>query len=142
MAHDGARAQHFIDVLKEKTEPHFHKENRELEAFAGKGKLQPWDISYYAEKLRSHLYEFDEEALRPYFPLESVVAGMFDVVHRLYGIRVIEKDNVPVWDPAVKYYEIRDENRPEATNLLGAFYADWYPRENKRSGAWMDAFIT
>lgn len=142
MAHDGARAQEFLDVLKKKTEAHFRRENGELEAFAHKGSLQPWDIAYYAEKLRAELYEFDEEALRPYFPLEKVVNGMFDVVHRLYGIRVVEKNSVPVWDREVKYYEIRDENRPEETNLIGAFYADWYPRENKRSGAWMDAFIT
>src|SRR5579864_4321783 len=142
MAHTGARAQEFLLDLKQKTEAHFRKENQELSTFAGKDELHAWDIAYYAEKQRTALYDFDEEALRPYFPLESVVSGMFEIVHRLYGIRVVEKSNVPVWDAHVKYYEIRDETRPEEGSLLGAFYADWYPRENKRSGAWMDAFIT
>jgi oligopeptidase A len=141
MAHSGARAQEFLADLKEKTVAHFRQENQDLSAFAGKGELQSWDIAYYAEKQRTALYDFDEEALRPYFPLESVVSGMFEIVHRLYGIRVVEKSKVPVWDAHVKYYEIRDETRPEETSLLGAFYADWYPRENKRSGAWMDAIL-
>jgi oligopeptidase A len=142
MAHSGVEAQHFLEDLKQKTEAHFRRENRELEAFAGRGELEPWDIGYYAEKQRAALYDFDEESLRPYFPLESVLSGMFEIVQRLYGIRVVEERGVPAWDPQVKYYEIRDENRPQESSLLGAFYADWYPRENKRGGAWMDAFIT
>ena len=143
MAHTGGRAQEFLDDLKAKTEAHFQKENQELETFAGLGELAPWDIGYYAEKQRAALYDFDEEALRPYFPLESIVAGMFEVVRRLYGIRVVEKPGAPVWDPDVKYYEIHDDSHAAGGGtLLGAFYADWYPRENKRGGAWMDAFIT
>jgi oligopeptidase A len=136
MAHSGQRAQDFLIDLQRKTEAKFHQENEDLRAFAGR-ELQAWDIAYYAEKQRAALYDFDEEALRPYFPLERVVEGMFDIVGRLYGIRVVEKSGVPVWDPAVKYYEIQDDS-----GLLGAFYADWYPRENKRGGAWMDSFIT
>jgi len=142
MAHTGARAQQFLVDLKQKTESYFQKENRELCAFAGKGELAPWDIGYYAERQRAALYDFDEEALRPYFPLESVVYGMFEIVQRLYGIRVVEKPGVPVWDPQVKYYEIHDDSRASGDSLIGAFYADWFPRENKRGGAWMDAFIT
>ena len=92
-------------------------------------------MAYYAEKQRAALYDFDEEALRPYFPMERVVAGLFELVHRLYGIRVEEETGVPVWDPAVHYYNVRDEDGV----FLGGFYADWYPRENKRGGAWMDA---
>lgn len=138
MAHRGQRAQEFLADLKQKTEPRFQEENRELVKFSGKSKLEPWDIGYYAEKQRAALYDFDEEALRPYFPLESVVRGMFNIVGRLYGIEVVENPGAPVWDQAVKYYEIRDES----SELMGAFYADWFPRENKRGGAWMDAFIT
>jgi oligopeptidase A len=67
---------------------------------------------------------------------------MFEIVQRLYGIRVVEKAGMPVWDPEVKCYEIHDDSRPPDSTLVGAFYADWYPRENKRGGAWMDAFIT
>jgi oligopeptidase A len=142
MAHNGDRAQAFLADLKAKTDAHFAKENNELAAFAGQAALHPWDIAYYAEKQRAALYDFDEEALRPYFPLDSVLQGMFEIVQRLYGIRVLEKPGVPVWEPQVKYYQIHDESRPANNTLIGAFYADWFPRENKRGGAWMDAFIT
>ncbi len=142
MAHAGDRAQQFLVDLRHKTEEHFKKENADLLAFSGKAELQPWDIAYYAEKQRAALYDFDEEALRPYFPLESVIQGMFEVVHRLYGISVVEKKGVPVWEPHVKYYEIYDHTRPRGMDLVGAFYADWFPRENKRGGAWMDTLIT
>jgi oligopeptidase A len=136
MAHTGQRAQNFLNDLKRKTDNRFRQENEELRAFAGR-ELAPWDVAYYAEKQRAALYNFDEEALRPYFRLKSVVDGMFEIVHRLYGIRVLEKPGVPLWDPQVKYYEIHD-----GATMIGAFYADWYPRENKRGGAWMDSFIT
>jgi oligopeptidase A len=142
MARTGERAQHFLDELRQKTQTQFHKENVELVQFAGKSKLDPWDIGYYAEKQRAALYDFDEEALRPYFPLDRAINGMFEIVHRLYGIRVVEKDGVPGWDPQVKFYEIYDEGHPAGNCLIGAFYADWFPRENKRGGAWMDVFIT
>jgi oligopeptidase A len=145
MAHAGDRAQRFLEDLKDKTESTFNKENADLLAFSGKQELQPWDIAYYAEKQRAALYDFDEEALRPYFPLERVIQGMFEIVHRLYRISVVEKPGVAVWDPHVKYYEIRDVDPAEANSgghLVGAFYADWFPRENKRGGAWMDNLIT
>ena len=142
MAHAGDRAFEFLEDLRHKTEAAFLKENAELLAFSGKQELNSWDIPYYAEKQRAALYDFDEEALRPYFPLESVVQGMFEIVHRLYDISVVEKPGVPVWDPHVKFYEIHDCNRPAGSELIGAFYADWFPRENKRGGAWMDNLIT
>jgi oligopeptidase A len=142
MAHAGDRAQLFLEDLRLKTESHFKKENADLLAFSGKRELEPWDIAYYAEKQRTALYDFDEEALRPYFALDCVVAGMFEIVHRLYGISVVEKPGVPVWDPQVKYYEIYDASRRRGSELVGAFYADWFPRENKRGGAWMDTLIT
>jgi len=144
MAHTGARALSFLEELKQKTERRFHEENRELLDFRrslegpGAPELAPWDVAYYAEKQRAALYDFDEEALRPYFSLDNVVAGMFDLVNRLYGIRVAEETGVPVWDPQVKCYNMHDENGV----FLGSFYADWYPRENKRGGAWMDALLT
>jgi oligopeptidase A len=144
MAHTGSRALQFLEDLKGKTERRFREENEELLAFrrsiegADAPDLSPWDVGYYAEKQRAALYSFDEEALRPYFPLESVVDGLWNLVNRLYGIRVSEELNVPVWDAQVKFYNIHDENGA----YLGGFYADWYPRENKRGGAWMDALIT
>jgi len=144
MAHSGKHAQQFLAKLKDKTVTQFRAENEDLTAFRrsieglGAPALEPWDVGYYAEKQRQALYDFDEEALRPYFPLERVVAGLFDTVQRLYGIRVVEQTGAPVWHPDVKYYGIHDQDG----TLLGAFYADWYPRETKRDGAWMDAFIT
>jgi oligopeptidase A len=138
MAHTGERAQNFLKDLRDKTEKRFREENQELEAFAG-SKLEPWDISYWAEKQRAALYDFDEEALRPYFPLDRVVSGMFEIFGRILGIRVTQVNDMPAWDPGVKTFEVRDA----ATGAhLGSFYADWYPRENKRGGAWMDAFLT
>jgi oligopeptidase A len=144
MAHSGKHAQQFLAELKDRTEAQFQTENEELAAFRRRieglnaPELEPWDVGYYAEKQRQALYDFDEEALRPYFPLERVVAGLFETVQRLYGIRVAEQAGTPVWHPDVKTYGIYDQDG----TLLGAFYADWYPRETKRGGAWMDAFIT
>jgi oligopeptidase A len=144
MAGRGHRAQEFLEDLRARTEPYFARENGDLEAFrrelegAQAPPLQPWDVAYYSEKLRRARYDLDEEMLRPYFPLERVIAGMFETVERLYGVRVRERKAVPAWDPEVRFYEIVDADG----SLAGAFYADWYPRENKRGGAWMDAFIT
>lgn len=137
MAHTGAKAQAFIADLRAKTEKRFREENAELEAFAGR-KLEPWDVGYWAEKQRAALYDFDEEALRPYFPLASVVNGMFQIFGRILGIQVTET-KMPVWDKDVKTYDVRDAR---SNAHLGSFYADWYPRENKRGGAWMDSLIT
>jgi oligopeptidase A len=144
MAHNGDRALTFLEELKTKTDRRFHEENDELLEFrrsfegAGAPALDPWDVAYYAEKQRAARYDFDEEALRPYFALESAAAGLFSLVERLYGVKVTEEKGVPVWDPQVRYYNMHDESG----TFLGGFYADWYPRENKRGGAWMDAFVT
>jgi oligopeptidase A len=145
MAHKGERAQTFLNELRAKTEARFRAENAELLAFRrslegpAAPDLQPWDVGYYAEKQRQALYDFDEEALRPYFPVERVIAGLFEIASRLYGIRIVEQQGVPAWDPQVKCYAIHDESDGQC---LGTFYADWYPRENKRGGAWMDALLT
>ena len=138
MAHKGDAAQKFLEDLRVKTERRFGEENAELTAFA-KRPLEPWDIAYWAEKQRAALYDFDEEALRPYFPLERVVNGMFEIFGRVFGIRVAEEAGVPAWDSEVRCYAIQDAATGQA---LGSFYADWYPRENKRGGAWMDAILT
>src|SRR5262249_17971926 len=131
--------------LRVRTEAPFERENRSLLEFRREiegpdaPEIEPWDVAYYAEKQRARLYDFDEEALRPYFPLERVVDGMFAIFGRVFGIVVTPEPGVTPWDPKVTYYPIRDEN--DGT-LLGSFYADFYPRENKRGGAWMDAFLT
>ena len=142
MAHNGAEAQRFVEDLKQKTEGFFAREIKDLKEAAqklGYNAMQPWDVAYIAEKQRKALYDFDEEELRPYFQLERVVAGMFDIFSRILGIKVIHEPDVPVWDPAVKYYRVQDE---ASGILLGGFYTDWFPRENKRGGAWMDGLFT
>jgi oligopeptidase A len=141
MAHTGAEAQGFVTELHRKTLPFFMKENQSLAEFgknAGYETIHPWDVAYLAEKQRQALYEFDEEELRPYFELDRVVAGMFDIFSRVLGIKVVEEPGVPAWDPAVKYYRVEDVG---SGILLGGFYTDWFPRENKRGGAWMDSLI-
>jgi oligopeptidase A len=144
MAHDSPRALSFLEDLKARTETRFGAENEELNEFrrslegASAPALEPWDVAYYAEKQRAALYDFDEEALRPYFPVERVVDGLYSLVHRLYGIRVTEVSGIPAWDSQVRFYNVHDSSGA----FLGGFYADWYPRENKRGGAWMDALIT
>ncbi len=142
MAHSGARAQSFLEELEAKTRRHFERENESLLAWArelGYHSIEPWDVPYIAEKQRRALYDFDEEELRPYFELDRVVAGMFDLFSRLLGMQVIEEPGIPGWDPAVKYYRVLDASSGVA---LGAFYTDWFPRENKRGGAWMNSLIT
>jgi oligopeptidase A len=144
MAKQGRQAQQFVRTMLERTQAAFAKENGELEAFRRElegtdaPRLQPWDVGYYAEKLRRKRYDFDEEQLRPYFPFEGVLDGMFEVVRRLYGVEVKPQAGVPAWDAAVKYYSLYDSGGA----WLGSFYADFYPRENKRGGAWMDSLIT
>ncbi len=141
MAHSGAQAQAFLDDLFQKTKVHFERENEkllELGKEIGYEVFEPWDVAYLAEKQRRALYDFDEEELRPYFELDRVVAGMFDIFSRILGIQVIEEPGIPAWDPAVKYYRIEDT---ASGKLLGGFYADWFPRENKRGGAWMDSLV-
>ncbi|HEX4165386.1 MAG TPA: M3 family metallopeptidase [Bryobacteraceae bacterium] len=142
MAHTGAQAQSFVEDLYTKTKPHFERENKSLADFAAHlsyPAIEPWDVSYVAEKQRRSLYDFDEEELRPYFELERVVAGMFSLFGRVLGITVNEQAGTPGWDPAVKYYRVEDS---KSHQILGGFYTDWFPRENKRGGAWMDALVT
>ena len=144
MAHNGARAMEFLEDLKARTQRRFAEENGELLEFrrsldgAAAPRLEPWDVGYYAEKQRAALYDFDEEALRPYFPLESVVNGLFELVKRLYGIQVTQGKGVAGWDSEVHFYNIHDGDG----TFLGGFFSDWYPRENKRGGAWMDSLRT
>lgn len=141
MADTPARVLEFLHDLAKRSKPEADKELHELETFArkehGVDQLEPWDISYYSEKLRQHTYAISQEELKPYFPETSVIPGMFHVVKRLYGIRIQQVDGMDVWHPDVRFYEIRDE----AGNLRGEFYLDLYARKNKRGGAWMDVCI-
>ncbi len=141
MAKDGQSAKRFIDDLTEKSLPAFEREKTELAEFAAslgaKLPLEPWDVGYYVEKLRKARFELDEEELRAYFPAERALQGAFQVAERLYGVKIAQLTGVPVWDPNVTTYEIKDE----AGARLGIFHVDLYPRENKRGGAWMHGLL-
>ncbi|MDA0282230.1 MAG: M3 family metallopeptidase [Planctomycetota bacterium] len=103
------------------------------EGFAGE--LKHWDVGFWAERLRERKFDYTDEELRPYFPLEKTLSGMFDLVERLFGITVRQADLAPVWHADVRYFEVLDS---DGSNIA-AFYLDPYSRpENKRGGAWMD----
>ncbi|HEY0862658.1 MAG TPA: M3 family metallopeptidase [Lacunisphaera sp.] len=146
MAKSGAAALAFIEDLHDRVKTAFARESRELAAFKAEqtgtapAPLAPWETAFWAERLRRARYDFDEEQLRPYFPLPGVLAGLFEITGRVFGIRVTERPagTVEVWHPEVKYYDVHDR----AGRHLGSFYADWHPRESKRGGAWMNYLIT
>ncbi len=144
MARTGARASDFVTDLRRRVESAFAAESAALVAFRrelegpGAAALDPWDIAYYAEKQRQALYEFDDEALRPYFAADRVLDGLFGLAERLYGVRVVAVDDLPTWHPSVRTYALHGD----ADRLLGYFHVDLYPREEKRGGAWMNALIT
>ena len=142
MVKTGAAALAFVQGLAERTEPYWQEEIEALTAFARdelelEG-LEPWDVPYTTEKLRKAKFDLDEEELRPYFPLDRVLSGLFEIAHRLFGVTVSERDVKELWHPDVTFYDLHGEDGTH----LGSFYADWFPRESKRGGAWMNHFIT
>ena len=100
------------------------------------GELMPWDFSYYSEKLKNEKYSINEELTKPYFKLENVQAGIFDLAGRLYGISFKENPDIPVYHPDVKAYEVHDADG----KFLAVLYMDFFPRASKRGGAWMTEF--
>lgn len=142
MAGSGEAAFTFVRDLARRTAPYFAAEIAELDRYAreslGYERMEPWDVAYVGERLRRERYDLDPEELRPYFALDTVLEGMFELVHRVFGIRVTPAENPEVWHPDVRYFEIHDEDGTH----LGSFYADFFPREDKRGGAWMDDLIT
>ena len=136
MASSVAEVEGFLIDLIARARPHAQRELQALKDFAGRSTgdnvVAPWDIAYHSEKLRQATYHFDQEELRPYFPLPKVLIGLFEIVNRLFGITVTEAV-ADVWHPDVKFYEIQDEGGV----IRGHFYLDLYAREHKRGGAWM-----
>ena len=113
------------------------KEITELQAIAqadGITELKPWDSTYYSEKLKVQQFNLSQEDLKPYFPAPKVIQGLFNVVNRLYGINVIERE-APLWHSDAHYYELEDQG-----TVIGGFYFDLYARSGKRGGAWMSGF--
>ena len=144
MAKTGASALAFVDDLKTRTEPFFEAENAALLAYARQAsgdpalELQPWDVGYWSEKQRKARFDFDEELLRPYFPLDAVMKGLFQTAERLYGVTVAPNPQLPTWHEQVQAYDLLDSSGTR----LGAFYSDVFPRETKRGGAWMNGLIS
>ncbi|MGE5430190.1 MAG: M3 family metallopeptidase, partial [Syntrophomonadaceae bacterium] len=99
-------------------------------------KIEAWDWWYYAEKLRKEKYDLDDETLRPYFKLENVRQGAFDVAHKLYGITFTERKDLPVYNKDVKAFEVKEADGTH----VGILYVDYFPRSDKRSGAWMNSY--
>jgi oligopeptidase A len=165
MAASGEAALRFGEAIFKKVRDPFENEAQQLRAFKADQQqssdndqlLEPWEAAYWAEKQRKSNYDFDEEALRPYFPIDRVIDGMFEIAQELFGLRIEEQNSVfiqgrdacpqasaeptapQVWHEEVKFYNLFDA---ETNELLGAFYADWHPRESKRGGAWMNYLIT
>jgi len=107
-----------------------------INAAGGDFTLQPWDWWYYAEKLKKEKYAFDDEVLRPYFKLENVRQGVFDVASKLFGLQFVERTDLPLYHPDAVAYEIQEADG----STLAVLYMDFHPRESKRSGAWMTSF--
>jgi oligopeptidase A len=160
MAKTGQNALNFIENLHAKVKSAFDRETIQLQEYradvVGQSAdlLEPWEVGFWAEKQRKAEYDFDEEELRPYFPLDKVLGGMFRLAEMVFDLRIVGRDvvcypagesgpasrqpgelgPVEVWHPDVKFYEVRNEKGVHT----GSFYADWHPRDSKRGGAWMN----
>lgn len=128
----------FLHDLVIRARPVAVRELDELRTFATQEldieNLESWDVSYAAEKLRQQRYALDEEQLKPYFPLPAVIDGLFALTGKLYDVALQQRDDVPVWHPDVRYYDMRDA----AGHVFAGAYVDLYARSGKRGGAWMD----
>ena len=127
----------FIEELAEKSLPYARQELADLKAFAAQQldleALEAWDVGYASDKLKQQLFDFSSEDLKPYFPVDHVLKGLFEIVESLYGMHIKAKDDVDSWHNNANFYEIFDS---EGT-LVAQFYLDLYARQHKRGGAWM-----
>ena len=141
MADKPEQVVNFLTDLAAKSLPQGKAELEEIRAFAaeqhGQNELAAWDLAYYAEKLKQHKFSISDEQLRPYFPASKVVKGLFEVVRRVFGIKVRERLGIDTWHPDVRFYDIFDAE----DELRGSFYLDLYAREHKQGGAWMDVCL-
>ncbi|MDR2664583.1 MAG: M3 family metallopeptidase [Puniceicoccales bacterium] len=154
MAGSGARALQFTENMHGRFREPFRREFAQLQEFKKKkagtaaGPLEPWQVSYWSEEQCRELYNFDDEELRPYLQLSDVLAGLFGLAERLYGLRIVErptragspangKSAVSVWHRDVRYFEVLESDGTP----IGSFYADLFPREGKRPGAWENELV-
>ncbi|MFQ2159003.1 oligopeptidase A [Aeromonas hydrophila] len=141
MADKPEQVVNFLTDLAAKSLPQGKAELEEIRAFAaeqhGQSELAAWDLAYYAEKLKQHKFSISDEQLRSYFPASKVVKGLFEVVKRVFGMKVRERLGIDTWHPDVRFYDIFDAE----DELRGSFYLDLYAREHKQGGAWMDVCL-
>ncbi|MBI2519346.1 MAG: M3 family metallopeptidase [Bdellovibrio sp.] len=140
MAESPENVEKFLKELYDKARPFAEKEIDELKQYAkkhhGLSELCRWDLAYYTEKLKKERFNVDDEMLRPYFKLENVIEGAFQVAQKLYGLHFILDSEIETYNPEVRVYRVLDSKQ----RVLGIFYADFFPRAGKRSGAWMTEF--
>ena len=141
MAHDSKGVYGLLDKLLEAYKPVADREVAEIKAFAKEieGKeveLMPWDWSYYSEKLKDRKYDLNDQMLKPYFEIEKVKKGVFGLAERLYGLKFVKNDSIPVYHEDVEAFKVLDENG----NYVGILFTDYYPRDGKQGGAWMTTF--
>lgn len=138
MADSGDQVLRFLEDLAQRSKPQAERDLQEVRDFAEQvhavTDCQAWDLTYYSEKLKQQKYAISDEQLRPYFPEERAVSGLFEVVSRLYGVTIEERSDIDTWHKDVRFFDIKDASG----DLRGSFYLDLYARERKRGGAWMD----
>ncbi|WP_405205347.1 M3 family metallopeptidase [Aquimarina sp. LLG6339-5] len=140
MAETPEKVFSFLNEILDKAKPAAEREFKQLENFAkeldGIDQLQKWDGAYYSEKLKQKLFDLDDEKLKPYFKLENVINGVFQVASNLFGLQFEETDQVDKYHEEVKTYNVTDNQG----NFISVFYADFHPRSGKRNGAWMTSY--
>ncbi|MDY0780206.1 M3 family metallopeptidase [Tenacibaculum sp. IB213877] len=140
MAETPKKVLSFLEDLLAKAKPAAEREFKNLENYAKKldniDQLQKWDGAYYAEKLKKELFNLDQEALKPYFKLENVIDGVFDIAGKLYDLHFEEIFDIDKYHEDVKTYKVVDSKG----NFISHFYADFHPRPGKRNGAWMTSY--
>ncbi|MES3037683.1 MAG: M3 family metallopeptidase [Bdellovibrionota bacterium] len=131
----------FLRDLLEKAKPAAQRDLDEVKQFAidtdGIKDFKPWDFGYYSEKLREKKYSFNQEELRPYFKLDNVITGVFEHARRLFGLQFEENTQIPRYHEDVKVYTVTEAG---SNKYVGIFYADFFPRESKKAGAWMTSY--
>ncbi len=140
MAESPEKVTNFLEVLHNASRPFALKEIEAVKNFARKDgledELMPWDLSYYSEKLKNTTFGFDEEMVKPYFELGNVTQGIFSLAKTLYGLTFVESQAIPKYHPEVQTYEVYRQDQ----EFVAILYADFFPRENKQSGAWMTEY--
>ncbi|MDN5200592.1 M3 family metallopeptidase [Fulvivirgaceae bacterium BMA10] len=130
----------FLDEILSKAKTVAREELQEVSEYArsigGPDELQRWDYSFYSEKLKKEKFSIEDEILKPYFKLENVIEGVFQIAEKLYGLRFEENKDIPVYHSEVTAYEVKDQN----DDHVAIFYADFFPRPGKRNGAWMTSY--